>query len=88
MDAPVSLTAEGIKELEYWKQNVRAVNQKGQTISSSLDAEIYMFTNASSVGYGGYVSHKGVSGTNSLMSSAKHRLGQKKSAARLCILFW
>ena len=70
-DTPVSLTAEGIKELEYWKQNVRAVNQKGQTISPNLDAEIYMFTDASSVGYGGYVSHKGVSGTKSLMSSGE-----------------
>ena len=38
-DAPVSLTAEGIKELEYWKQNVRAVNQKGQTTVKSRLSE-------------------------------------------------
>ena len=84
-DAPVSLTAEGIKELEYWKQNVRVVNQKGQTISPNLDAEIYMFTDASSVGYGGYVSHKGVSGTKSLMSSGKAQVDSQKISQLGCV---
>ena len=84
-DAPVSLTAEGIKELEYWKQNVRAVNQKGQTISPNLDAEIYMFTDASSVGYGGYVSHKGVSGAKSLMSSGEAQVDSQKISQLGCV---
>ena len=54
-NAPVRLTEVAIAELDFWKNNVRSMNSKGQYIAPNVCTEISLYSDASSEGYGGYV---------------------------------
>lgn len=54
-NAPVRLTEVAIAELDFWKNNVRSMNSKGQYIAPNVCTEISLYSDSSSEGYGGYV---------------------------------
>ena len=43
-------------KLSFWRENVRLLNAKGMSIEINNDCEIEAFSDASAVGYGGYIS--------------------------------
>ena len=55
--APVKITEKAVLELEFWRQNLKPMNATGQDVSPNLDAQIFVYSDASNEGYGGYVSY-------------------------------
>ena len=56
-NAPVKITEKAVLELQFWRQNLKPMNAKGQNVSPNLDAQIFVYSDASNEGYGGYVSY-------------------------------
>ncbi|KAH3847037.1 uncharacterized protein LOC127873650 isoform X1 [Dreissena polymorpha] len=54
--ARVMVSLEAAKELQFWLDNVRSLNSEGKSLSQEKAVDLCVFTDASSVGYGGYVS--------------------------------
>ncbi|XP_021341945.1 uncharacterized protein LOC110442586 [Mizuhopecten yessoensis] len=55
-NARVMLTAEAIDEIEFWLLNVQSMNDKGSTLlNEHAVCDVVVCTDASAVGYGGYV---------------------------------
>lgn len=52
----VILSASAADELKYWRHNVRQMNARGKSISADTRGELAVFVDASSLGYGGYIS--------------------------------
>ena len=52
----VHVDDEALGELRYWRENVRLLNDKGMKIALDDTCEIEAFSDASAVGYGGYLS--------------------------------
>ncbi|MEW8546455.1 MAG: reverse transcriptase domain-containing protein [Candidatus Thiodiazotropha sp.] len=54
-NAPVIVTEQAKEELKFWRENVRVYNNEGKCMQQNTFAEICMFSDASSKGYGGYL---------------------------------
>ena len=54
-DSCVFVSQNAIEELEFWRLNVKALNEKGAPIYEQRNAEVSVFSDASGTGYGGYV---------------------------------
>ncbi|KAH3813648.1 hypothetical protein DPMN_142113 [Dreissena polymorpha] len=52
----VKVSFEAAKELQFWLDNVRSLNADGKSLSKEKAVDVCVFTDASSVWYGGYVS--------------------------------
>ena len=52
----VHVDDEALGEIRFWRQNVRLLNDKGMSIAFDSTCEIDAFSDASAVGYGGYLS--------------------------------
>ena len=55
-NAPVKIDHEAYEEIRFWKKEVRTLNDKGLSIESKVDHVIEAYSDASAIGYGGYVS--------------------------------
>ena len=55
-NARVKVSFEAAKELQFWLDNVRSLNADGKSLSKEKAVDVCVFTDASSVWYGGYVS--------------------------------
>ena len=53
--ALVALTAPAVEELRYWTRVVKDVNEKGNNLHESDLSDFVAYTDASEVGFGGYV---------------------------------
>ncbi|XP_033758108.1 uncharacterized protein LOC117340457 [Pecten maximus] len=54
-NAGVFLSAEALNEIEFWLSNVQTLNDKGSTLRESNKCSKVICTDASEVGYGGFV---------------------------------
>ena len=54
-DSCVFVSQNALEELEFWRANAKALNEKGVAIFEQRNAEISVFSDASGTGYGGYV---------------------------------
>ena len=55
-NAPVMVSDEALKEIEYWVNEVQILNDTGLSFESTNVADVDAFSDASAVGFGGYVS--------------------------------
>ncbi|KAH3841397.1 hypothetical protein DPMN_114859 [Dreissena polymorpha] len=55
-NARVKVSVEAAKELQFWLDNVRSLNADGKSLSQEKAVDVCVFSDANSVGYGGYVS--------------------------------
>ena len=54
-EAPVVVTEEAVCELQFWKGNVKVLNESGRPLKADLSSEVELYCDASSDGYGGYL---------------------------------
>lgn len=56
----VKVSPEAVAELEFWQSNARLLNKEGKVLRESTVATFCMYTDASAVGYGGYLTMNNV----------------------------
>ena len=55
-NAPVMVDQEAYEEIKFWRREVRSLNEKGLNMECDVQVEIEAYSDASAVGYGGYIS--------------------------------
>ena len=55
-NAKVKVSVEAAEELQFWFDHARSLNAYGKNLSQENEVDVCVFTDASSVGYGGFVS--------------------------------
>ena len=55
LEAPVVVTVEAVCELQFWKGNVKVLNENGRPLKADLSSEIELYCDASSGAYVGYL---------------------------------
>ena len=55
-NAPVVVDEDAYNEVLYWKKSAKMLNNKGLSFEINNETEIDVFSDASAIGYGGYVS--------------------------------
>jgi len=54
-NAPILVTEEARKEICFWRQNARMLNEKGRDLSVASGCDFSVFCDASAKGYGGFL---------------------------------
>ena len=54
-NSPVQVRCQAMEELVFWRENVEQMNACGKSLKAKVKIDACMFTDASSVGYGGFI---------------------------------